>query len=29
MQRFGDQFFVHVRAVAVGGVEEIQAQVGR
>jgi len=29
MQRFGDQLFVHVRAVAVGGVEEIQAQVVR
>jgi hypothetical protein len=29
MQRFGDQLFVHVRAVAVGGVEEIEAQVVR
>ena len=29
MQRFGDEFFVHVRAVAVGGVEEIEAQVVR
>ena len=26
MERFGDQFLVHVRAVAVGGVEEIHAQ---
>ena len=29
MQRFGDEFLVHVRAVAVGGVEESQAQVVR
>ena len=26
MQRFGDELLVHVRAVAVGGVEEIEAQ---